>query len=96
MDHARDDDAALRSLGEDLARDDPRLAALLDGTAPLPPRRRVRTLFVLLLITPVLSTLALLVPPTVAVGAVAILLAAASPVAVCWLCAADRPDPPLR
>jgi len=95
MDHPSDDEAALRSLGEDLTRDDPRLAALLDGTA-LPARGRgARTLFVLLLITPVLGTIALLVPPTVAVGAVAILLAAASPLAVCWLCAADRPDPPL-
>jgi hypothetical protein len=35
---------------------------------------------------------ALLVPPTVALGATAMLLAILSPLAVCWLCTvADRP-----
>ncbi len=94
MDHADDGDAVLRSLGEDLARDDPRLAALLDGSAPVPPRRTGRITLVLLLTTP-LVTLALLLAPTVTVGSLAILLAVAAPLAVCWLCAEDRQPPRL-
>jgi hypothetical protein len=92
-----DDDPVLRSLGEDLARDDPRLAALLSGEGVPHRRRRVRTLLLLLLLMPPLVTAALLVPPTVALGVTAMLLAGASPLAVCWLCAtSDRTAPRLR
>jgi hypothetical protein len=80
-----DDDPVLRSLGEDLARDDPRLAALLDGTDAGHRHWGARAAAILLL-TAVLLTVALLVPPTVALGAIAMLLALLSPLAVCWLC----------
>jgi Flp pilus assembly protein TadB len=91
-----DDDPVLRSLGEDLARDDPRLAALLSGL-DAPHRHRRAWHRMLLLLAPVLVTVALLVPPTVAVGAIAMLLAVLSPLAVCWLCAnGERPAPRLR
>ncbi|WP_170182276.1 DUF3040 domain-containing protein [Blastococcus colisei] len=89
-----DADPVLRSLAADLARDDPRLAALLGGTPPAPPRRVARIALVLLA-TP-LVTLALLLAPTITAGAAAILLAVASPLAVCWLCADERPTPPPR
>ena len=88
MDRNQEPDPVLRALGEDLARDDPRLAALLDG--PVRRRHRGRTAVLLLLLTG-LVVLALLVPPTVALGATAMLLAAGSPLAVCWLCAEDLP-----
>jgi hypothetical protein len=93
MDHRRDDDPVLRLLAEDLARDDPRLAALLDGADPTVPAKRGRTRLLLLAVVPVLAAVALLVPPTVAVGATAMLLAIASPLVVCWLCAADGTAP---
>ena len=85
------DDPVLRALGEDLARDDPRLAALLDGRRPA-SSRGARSLLVLVLLAPVV-TATLLLPPTVAVGAFAMLLAVASPLAACWLCTVDRPGP---
>jgi Protein of unknown function (DUF3040) len=91
-----DDDPVLRSLGEDLARDDPRLAALLCG-ADVPHHHRGARFLILVLLSPVLVTVALLVPPTVVLGVVAMLLAVASPLAVCWLCATDdRRAPRLR
>jgi hypothetical protein len=91
-----DDDPVLRSLGEDLARDDPRLAALLDGTATLHRHRGAWSAALLLLAT-VLLTVGLLVPPTVAVGVVAMVLVLSSPLAVCWLCeASERTAPRLR
>ena len=91
-----DDDAVLRRLAEDLARDDPRLAALLDGGPAGSRPRRARTRLVLLVAVPVLVVVALLVPPTVAVGVLAMLLAIASPLVVCWMCATDgtTPRPP--
>jgi hypothetical protein len=90
-----DGDPVLRSLGEDLARDDPRLAALL-GASAVPHRRwSTRKLLLLLVLTPVLVTTALLVPPTVAVGVTAMLLAITAPLAVCWLCAPDEGRGPL-
>jgi hypothetical protein len=92
-----DDDPVLRSLGEDLARDDPRLAALLGDPVPGHRRWRGRVLLVLLVVTPILGAAALLVPPTVAVGVATMLLVLASPLAVCWLCATDdRPTPGVR
>jgi hypothetical protein len=90
MDPGMDADPVLRSLGEDLARDDPRLAALLSASE-LPHRRwTTRNLLLLLVLTPALVTTALLVPPTVAVGVTAMLLAVTAPLAVCWLCALDE------
>jgi hypothetical protein len=92
-----DEDPVLRSLGEELARDDPRLAALLEDGLPARHRRTARLRLVLLLLSPVLVTVALLVPPTVALGVTAMLLAVASPLAVCWLCGnGDRPLPGAR
>jgi Flp pilus assembly protein TadB len=94
IDGGMDDDPVLRRLADDLARDDPRLAALLDGGPSESRRRHGRTRLVLLVAVPVLVTLALLVPPTVAVGVTAMLLAIASPLVVCWMCATDRTSPP--
>jgi len=100
MDPANDMDPVLRSLGADLERDDPELAALLSGTAgaiPRPPSPRHRTglwfLLVPLLALPVLAA-ALLLPARVTLGVTAMLLILGSPLAVCWMCAAvDRVDP---
>ncbi|MFD2091222.1 DUF3040 domain-containing protein [Blastococcus deserti] len=92
-----DDDPVLRSLGEDLARDDPRLAALLSGDGRTArPGRGAWAVFLVILLTPVVVTVAVLVPPTVVLGIVAMALAVASPLVVCWLCAGDRPAPRLR
>jgi hypothetical protein len=100
-----DDDPVLRSLGADLERDDPELAALLSGTAgtpqlpasqPPPARDRTALWFLLvlpLLVLPVLSA-ALLLPARLTLGVTAMLLILGSPLAVCWMCAAlDRADP---
>ena len=87
------DDAVLRRLAEGLARDDPRLAALLDGSPPGSRPRHGWARLALLVTVPVLVTVFLLVPPTVAVGVVAMLLAIASPLVVCWMCATDRTEP---
>jgi hypothetical protein len=87
-----DDDPVLRSLGEDIARDDPRLAALLEGVGATPHRWGALRLLGLVVLTTALLTVALLVPPTVALGATALALGVLSPLAVCWLCTAgDRP-----
>ena len=88
-----DDDPVLRLMADDLARDDPRLAALLDGTDDVRRLRRPGRQLLLLVVVPVVVTIALLVPPTVALGATAMLLAIASPLVVCWLCATDRAVP---
>lgn len=90
------DDAVLRRLAEDLARDDPRLAALLGDSPPGTRPRHGRTRLVLLLTLPLLVTVLLLVPPTVAVGVTAMLLAIASPLVVCWMCVTDRTEPGAR
>jgi len=81
MDRGDDEDLALRSLGADLERDDPRLAALLSGERP--PRSPTRWLWWLLAVLAV--GLLLLLPLTTAVGAVIMLLVLASPVAVCLM-----------
>jgi hypothetical protein len=87
-----DDDPVLRRLGEDLARDDPRLAELLERVDSTPRRWGPPRLLAVLLLGSILLTVALLVPPTVALGLTAMLLAILSPLAVCWLCTvADRP-----
>jgi len=84
MDLGDDTDPVLRSLGADLERDDPRLAALLSGEGPLRPRPRHRAW--LLLAVPLLGGLFLL-PITTAVGIVVVLLAVASPLAGCLIAA---------
>ena len=77
-----DDDPVLRALGDDLARDDPRLAALLSEPAP---RRRARLLaWGLLALCAV--TAALLAAPRVTLGVLAMLLVLASPLVACWWC----------
>jgi hypothetical protein len=91
MDDGKDVDPVLRSLGEDLERDDPELAALLSGGAPAPfqhwsgwSRFAVPMLLVVL-------TAALLLPVRVTLGMSAMLLILASPLVAIWLCAdADR------
>jgi hypothetical protein len=84
MDPANDMDPVLRSLGADLERDDPALAALLSGRRDHPHRH---SLAWLLLALPLLLP-ALLLPARVTLGLLAMLLILASPLMVCWLCAA--------
>jgi hypothetical protein len=78
-----DDDPVLRSLGADLERDDPALAALLSGSGPAPHRR---SLAWVLLALPLLLP-ALLLPGRVTLGVLAMLLILGSPGFVYWLCA---------
>jgi hypothetical protein len=93
-------DPVLRSLGADLERDDPELAALLSGAGPSASASPAHvhsalwlTLLVPLLALPVL-TAALVLPARVTLGVTAMLLILGSPLAVCWMCAAiDRADP---
>ncbi len=95
-----DDDPVLRSLGADLERDDPELAALLSGSGPGPSASPAHVhsalwfvVLVPLLALPVL-TAALVLPARVTLGVTAMLLILGSPLAVCWMCAAiDRADP---
>jgi hypothetical protein len=77
-----DDDPVLRSLSAEFERDDPALAALLSGR----PVHRYRSAW-LLLVLPLLIP-ALLLPGRVTLGLLAMLLVLASPLMVCWLCAA--------
>ena len=79
-----DDDPVLRSLGADLERDDPALAALLSGH----PTHRHSSAW-LLLVLPLLIP-ALLLPGRVTLGLLALLLILSSPVLVAWLCAASE------
>ena len=88
-----DDDPVLRSLGEELARDDPELAALLCG-GPAPPHSRARLLLVVsLLFVPALLIPAVLLPVRVTLGLLAVLLILSSPLVVAWLCAGSPPPP---
>jgi hypothetical protein len=79
-----DDDPVLRSLGEDLERDDPALAALLSGRRT--PRHRWSLAWLLLLLP--LLVAALLMSVRVTLGVMTMLLVLASPAVVCWMCAA--------
>jgi hypothetical protein len=80
-----DDDLVLRSLGDDLERDDPRLAALLDG------RRRPRGhAGAWLLLAAALGALPLFLPLGTVLGLLAILVIVGSPLAVCWLISATE------
>jgi Protein of unknown function (DUF3040) len=98
-DRAMDDDPVLRSLGADLERDDPELAALLSGSAPFGRATRIptshpalRALVVVLLLGLLLA--ALLLPMRVVLGMAAMLFILASPMAVCWLLETyDNPAP---
>ena len=78
-----DDDPVLRSLGADLERDDPGLAALLSGRTHPPHRHSAAWL---LLALPLLLP-ALILPLRVTLGLLAMALILASPGMVCWLCA---------
>ncbi len=71
-----DDDVVLQSLGADLERDDPRLAALLTGEGT--PRPNSHMLIWVLLVLPPIGGL-LLLPVTTAVGIVVMLLVVAAP-----------------
>ena len=75
-----DDEQVLRTLGSDLERDDPRLAALLSGGPP----HRFHPVWTLLGLA-VTGTL-LLLPVTAAVGVASILLITGSLLVVCWTC----------
>jgi hypothetical protein len=86
-----DDDPVLVSLHEELERDDPRLAALLDGR---PSGSRHRGLW--LLIGLVLVALPLLLPLPSALGLLALLAIVSSPIAVCWLISAEEGPQPGR
>jgi hypothetical protein len=87
-----DDDPVLRSLGADLERDDPALAALLCG-GPVPRQSHSRLLFVVPLLIPALLIPALLLPGRVTLGLLAVLLIVGSPVLVAWMCAGSPPPP---
>ena len=82
------------ALGDDLAREDPRLAALLSGAPPVrssPAAGWLRVIVPVLAV--VLLTVALMVPARVTLGVSAMLLILASPLAVLWLCTVvDRAD----
>jgi hypothetical protein len=77
-----DDDQVLSSLGADLERDDPDLAALLSGRTPKPHRHSAAWM---LLALPLLLP-ALLLPARVTLALVAVLLILSSPAIACWLC----------
>jgi len=82
-----DDDPVLRSLGADLERNDPALAALLSGE-----RAHHHSRAWLWLLVPLLMP-ALLLPVRVTFGVLALLLILSSPVLVAWLLA-QGPTPP--
>jgi hypothetical protein len=86
-----DDDPVLVSLHEELERDDPRLAALLDGRVS--GRRHPG---VWLLIGLVLVAIPVLLPLRTALGLLAVLAIVASPLAVCWLIASEEGPLPGR
>ena len=88
MEPAHDMDPVLRSLGSDLERDDPALAALLSGRS----RRRHRHSPAWFLLALPLLVAALLLPARVVLGVLAMLLILASPLFVCWLLAGTE-DP---
>jgi len=82
-----DDDRVLRSLGADLERDDPALAALL-SEAPVHRHRRAWALLLVPLLIP-----ALLLPARISLGLLALLLILSSPVLVAWLLAQSPTGP---
>ena len=75
-----DDDPVLRSLAADLEREDPRLAALLDGRSS---GRHHRAVWVLLAVS--VLALPLFLPLGQVLGVLGLLLVVGSPLAVCWL-----------
>jgi Protein of unknown function (DUF3040) len=90
---AVDDDAVLRALGEDLARDDPELAARLSagpGTRTVPPGRGA--LWMVLLAAVTMVTAPLLLGPT-AFGVMAVLVLIGCPFAFSRWLPAPGPGP---
>jgi hypothetical protein len=85
-----DDDPVLRSIGAELERDDPALAALLCG-----PTAHRHSHAWLLLVLPLLVP-ALLLPGRVTLALCAVLLIVSSPLLVAWLClgSGGHPDAP--
>jgi hypothetical protein len=79
-----DEDPVLRSLADDLRRNDPALAALLSGSAPA--HHHGRFLVGALLLLPIL-VVGLLLSVRVTLGLATMLLVLASPAVACWLCA---------
>jgi hypothetical protein len=86
-----DDDPVLRSLADDLEREDPHLAALLDGRRP--GRRHV---LAWLLLATALLALPLFLPLGTVLGLLGILAIVGSPLAVCWLISASEGPVPGR
>jgi hypothetical protein len=86
-----DDDPVLRSLGADLEREDPALAALLCGGPARGHSRAWLVTAVVVLLIPALLIPALLLPGRVTLGLLAVLLIVSSPVLVAWLCAGPPP-----
>lgn len=84
-----DDDAVLSELGNDLAREDPRLAAALTGPLHAPAPHVLRWTAAILGVL----ALVLLLPPMAALGLAALVLAVASPV-IAWRCCVFPPDRP--
>jgi hypothetical protein len=82
MEPAGDMDPVLRSLGADLERDDPALAALLSGRKARHRHWPAWFLLALPLLIP-----AFLLPARMVLGLLATLLILASPLVVLWLCA---------
>ena len=81
MDPANDMDPVLRSMGADLERDDPVLAALLSVRNEHAHRHSLAWMLLALpLLLPVL-----LLPARVTLGLLAMLMILASPLLVCWL-----------
>jgi hypothetical protein len=86
-----DDDPVLRSLAEELERDDPELAALL-GEPPRPQRHTGAWLVLGVLLLGII----LLLPAGMAFGILAMLAVVCSPLLVCWLIASDDGPVPGR
>jgi hypothetical protein len=91
-----DDDRALQQLGDELARDDPALAALLSGTDTGIPHRRHRHGLLWTLLATVVVGVGVLLAPAVTFGVLAMLLVLASPLLACLWCALPGEGPTPR
>jgi hypothetical protein len=84
-----DEDPVLRALSAELERDDPALAALLNGA----PARRESAVAWLLLPAIAVVVVGALLAPAVTFGVLAMLLVLASPLLVCLWCTAPGEGP---